>query len=521
LAASLTVAASGCGSSSLSGDASADAGGSAGPGLSAGGLFVTAVDPGSQPLAGVTVTTDPGATSLITDDFGTVLIRNLSPGFYAVTGVHPTAGAARAAVNVTAGAVTQVRLVLGPVFIAPGSDGGVIDLGQRQDLPAAPDGGKDAGTDSADGGAPTVTLATPTKDSNGINLSWTTTPGAAITSYRVYRAAAGGGFEIINVGNDPTKLTYRDDQPKLGVTYSYRVGAVLSPTREAQSNVQMITAGIFIAIDTQVSAMLADRRRPYLYAVDTVNNSLLFVNTSSNMLEKTIFIGSRPIDLDINPAGTELYVANFGATEVAVVNLETREKTRALAVDTQVGTWDGNPYRLACTAGDTVAFTSMDQWQNIKLVNAATGTNLDVAGDLYAPDLVASPDGSHLYASGDGLVRYDVTGGKMVTADSLNITSSISGHLSVSGDDKYLFVGNKKILTKNLQSTLGTFSESILLANNDGSIAIGAQHVFDGNTFAVVRTLPLVGSALALSADEATLYIYDQMTSRIYLYGLK
>ena len=146
-AASLTAAAAGCGGSSLSGDASADGGGSPGQGLAVGGLFVTVVDLGSQPLAGVTVTTDPGATSLISDDFGTVLIRSLSPGFYAVTGVHPIAGAARAAVAVTAGAVTQVRLVLRPVLVAPGSDGGVIDLGQSQDLPVGPDGGKDAGND--------------------------------------------------------------------------------------------------------------------------------------------------------------------------------------------------------------------------------------------------------------------------------------------------------------------------------------------------------------------------------------
>lgn len=496
------------------------------PSLALGGLFVTVVDQASEPVVNAKVATDPATETLVTDVFGTVLFSNLTPGFYSVTAVDGAGDASRMAVVITASNITQARMILRAVPIPPGTDGGGVDLG-------APTVNPDAGSDAGDNGDVSVVLAAPTKDTNGINLSWTATPTTGITAYRVYRAAMNGGFQIINIINSATTTTYRDEAPTLGATYSYRVGAVLGPTREAQSNVQMITAGVFIAVDTQVTTMLADRTRPYLYAVDTVNNGLLFINTSNNMVEKTIFIGSRPQDLDINPAGTELYVANFGATELAVVNLDTREKTRALTVNTKAGTWEGNPYKVACTAGDSVAFTSQDQWQDVTLVTASTGATLDVSGStfFYSPDLVASLDGTHLYVSGDALARFDIVNGKMTMADSLSVSTQISGHLSVTGDNKYLFVGNKKILTTNLKSTLGTFSDPIMLTNKDGSIAISAQHVFDGNTFGVLKTLPIglttsspFGSPpppLALSSDEATLYIYDQMTSRIYLYSLK
>ena len=69
-----------------------------------------------------------------------------------------------------------------------------------------------------------------------------------------------------------------------------------------------------------------------------------------------------------------------------------------------VGTWSGNPYRLVCTAGDTLVYTSNDQWQDVKLVDATTGTTLSYAGSIYAPALAASPDGTIVYAGGtDGL----------------------------------------------------------------------------------------------------------------------
>ena len=70
--------------------------------------------------------------------------------------------------------------------------------------------------------------------------------------------------------------------------------------------------------------MRTDPKRPYIYAVDKVNNNLLFVNTDTKQLEKNIFIGSVPVDLDLSLDAKELYVANFGSTQIAVVDLDIR-----------------------------------------------------------------------------------------------------------------------------------------------------------------------------------------------------
>jgi DNA-binding beta-propeller fold protein YncE len=344
----------------------------------------------------------------------------------------------------------------------------------------------------------------------------------------VYRAPeTGGSFEVINLVTEPAERKHRDESVSFGISYRYRVDGVTAGGRLVASNVQTISVGAFIALGTQVEAMLVDRTRPYLYALDSVNNSLHFVNLTSKTIEKTIFIGSKPADLDVNMAGTELFVANFGSTEIAVVNLETREKVRGLQVNTTIGTWDGNPYRLVCAAGDTIVFTSLDQWNDLKLVRATDGGALANTASVYQPDLAVSPDGTSVYVGESGIsrstvYRFDVMGTALMQVD---VSGDVGGfstrNVVATRDGQYVFYAGQKFLAKNLKSVLGTYSEPILAANADGSLVVGSKHLFDGNKFSMIRALPIEPTAVALSADDSILYLYDSKSSRIYLYRLR
>ena len=199
-------------------------------------------------------------------------------------------------------------------------------------------GGRVTGSGGAGGASTAIVLAVPTKDSNGVNLAWTVAPGSAFAAYRVYRNGT-----VINILQDGTSVQYRDDSGQLGVTYSYQIGGLTAAGAEVRSNTQMILTGVYIDVGSQIERMMVDPKRPYLYGVDKVNNSLHFVNLTSNAVEKTIFVGSSPTDLDINLQGTTLYVANFGSTQIAMVDLEAGVMSGALFVDTTVGNWDGNP----------------------------------------------------------------------------------------------------------------------------------------------------------------------------------
>ncbi len=106
----------------------------------------------------------------------------------------------------------------------------------------------------------------------------------------------------------------------------------------------------------------------------------------------------------------------------------------------------------------------------------------------------------------------------------MDVSGDLGGYADrsvvISGDGAYLFYAGQKILATNLASTLGNFSENIYAANEDGSVAIGSEHIFDGVTFSVIRALPISTTKMVLSADGQTLYLYDDMTSRIFIYSL-
>jgi DNA-binding beta-propeller fold protein YncE len=482
-------------------------------------LDVVVKDVSMAVVRDASVTTEPETRTLATGEDGHARFGGLSSGTYTVKAEAPAVGTATATVSLGAGESRALTLIL-----------------RRTDTP---DGGADAGPDGSppdgsvsDGSAPDadggdagatspIVLQPLGKDSNGIDLRWTST--RTFASYRIYRGQEpGGGYSIIDVINDPSATAYRDEAVTLGVTYRYRVAGLPGDGSEISSNVQSLLAGVFIAVNSQVERMKVDPERPYLYAIDRVNNSLHFVNLTSQTVEKTIFIGSSPAGLDINQANTELYVANAGSTEIAVVDLATRVKSRSLLVDVGSTSTAANPARIAATTGDTLVFSGQDSFYSLRLVSAASGAALGtVSNSSSAVTLVASPDGTHVYSAGYYLYRFDIVGATIKQVDSTtDFASSSTTTLCRSGNGTYLFYGARKVLATNLKSSLGTFPENILVANSTGTRAVGAIRVYDGESFTVKAALPITATVTALSPDDKTLYLADTATSRIYLWKM-
>ena len=466
-------------------------------------------------VAGATITatdtSSPGTNrSIQTDADGRARLTGLAAGTYLVEATSPTAGMAMAQVSLRAGESRALMLIL------------------RGQSPADADAGVDAGdndagppSDAGDGGATTsspIQLQAPTKDTNGVNLRWTSS--ASFPTYRVYRGPnPGTGYSIIDILNDATAVSYRDETVTLGVSYRYRVAGIGGDGVEVSSNVQSIAAGVFIDVGSQVERMAVDPQRPYIYAIDRVNNSLHFVNLATQTVDKTIFVGSAPTGLDINATDTELYVANSGSTEIAVVDLTTQAKTRSLLVEVTAGSTTGNPYRLAATVGNTLVFSAQDTFSPLRLINAATGATITTATTgTSGGSMVASPDGTHVYTGGYYFTRFDIVGATMKSVDSSSDFTSSTTTVARSGDGMFVYYGAKKVLATNLKSTLGTFPESIQLASSNGGLAVGTIRVYDGNTFSAKATLPVSTAVAAISPDDKTLYLYETISSRIYVW---
>jgi len=361
---------------------------------------------------------------------------------------------------------------------------------------------------------------------NGLFLNWTTSVEAEFSNYKVLRAEAINGlFEVIEVLSDINSTQFEDTQVSFGTRYYYRIAVVVNNGDESLSNTEsQLFEGENIDLGVNIVRMIIDPVRPYIYALDQINNSLLFINKESKTVDKTIFVGSSPSDLDLNLDNSKIYIANFGSTQIAVVDPETQEKIDDIFVDTQAGTWDGNPYRLACLGSDRLVFTSEDQHNNLKVVNANTGALISVTGSVYQPGLITTSDQDILLATESGTtgsqaIRFNFDGTDLDEVDASDSRSNFSGIRDgcISGDNKYLFYNESKLLINNLQSKLGTFSEWIVDCNNDGSIAIGIENVWNAETFSIVKPLPVSSSIIRLDVDDNTIYIYDNNTSKIYI----
>jgi len=358
----------------------------------------------------------------------------------------------------------------------------------------------------------------------GLLLHWDAVNEPEFSQFRIYRGTnQNGPFSLVGTLSDGDVTQYLDQAVTLGVTYWYRVGLYTTTGAESKSTVRSGIAGVFVNVGRALEDMIVDPVRPYLYGIDRINNMLVFVSLDSLKVTKTMFIGSSPTDLDIDKAGTELYVANFGSSQIAVVNLDTQTLARNLTVDTG-GTWDGNPYRLACMTAGKLAWTSLDQWNSVRLIDAATGAQLSNGFTIYYPDLASSPDGSRLYAgesgsSGSKIYRYDIVGGVLQQQDQTPGYGYgySSRTVRVSGNGNFVFYAAKKLNALNLGGELGTFSEIIYASNFDGSVAVGNSNVFDGNTFAILRPLPIAGTLKTFGPDGHTLYTFDSVSSRLYV----
>lgn len=342
---------------------------------------------------------------------------------------------------------------------------------------------------------------------------------AGETSELDLRLPSSGQTQSTGVGQTGSQTGLPSASADAGVTAgAFEPPGFDTPSRPAASLLDPSELpGPFIDVASQVERMLVDPARPTLYALDRTNNLLHFVDLVNNEVTSSIYIGSRPVDLDISPDGKELFVANFGSTELAVVDLDSQTMARTVFVDTSQGTWEGNPFRLAVTAFNTLVYTSQDQWNDVKMVNATNGGHLFTQGSYYSPDLAANSDGTILFVaeSGKGIHRLAVSESSLDVVDS-NDSVNGSSRVVMSANDEFAFFGRSKVRATNLKDVVGEFSEPILAASYDGSLAISQSAVFDGVTFAQLEWLPIETPTLALGSDDAVVYLYDTSTSKIY-----
>jgi len=368
-----------------------------------------------------------------------------------------------------------------------------------------------------------VTLSPLEVTKTGLNLNWTVTTENDFESYQILRSEEPTGpYGIIKVISDPAVVNFKDENVSYGVRYYYKIAVVLNSGNKSYSNLESkLFLGENIDLGVNIVRMIIDPERPYIYALDRINNSMLFINKNSKTVEKTILVGAKPCDIDINMDNSKAYIANIGSSLIAVIDLETQEKVKDLFVETEPG-WGDNPYRLVCVSNDRIVFTGENQWNDIKLISASSGVALSTAKTIYEAGLLTNSSGTVVFATesgstGSGTHRFNITGDVLDKVDQSSDGAAWFRDGCISGNDTYIFHRRIKYLANNLSSELGSFSENIIDCNYDGSIAIGEENIWNAETFLIIKPLPVSSSILRLDNDGNTIYIYDNNTSKIFI----
>lgn len=357
----------------------------------------------------------------------------------------------------------------------------------------------------------------------GLTIFWEPSDNANFSRYTIRRSTSGedGFFQQVASIDDVTTRSYVDQNVELGTTYHYKIILRLLSGGEIDGEAFRARYQLEgIDLMTGIVRMKADDERPYIYALDRANNNMLFINTSTETVEKTIFVGSSPTDLTISFDNTTAYIANYGSSQIAVVDLNTQEKTGDISVDTDVGTWDGNPYRLTMLSNNRIAFTSEDQWNSIKVINAGNGVNLFTAGSIYQPGLITNSTGTLLFAtesgsSGSQAIRYTVQDNGLLETSASFSSSNGNRDACITRDNNFLFYNGSKLLVNNMSTELGSINDEILACTDSGDVVVGERNIWDGETFAIISNLQFEPDLAVIPAGSRTAYLYSDATSQL------
>ena len=105
------------------------------------------------------------------------------------------------------------------------------------------------------------------------------------------------------------------------------------------------------------------------YGVGDMTSSVTILNTSSNAVSGNVVLSnsSEPYAIAENPAGTDVYVANFGSNNVSVVNTLTDAVVAVIPVGTA-------PTDVAVNPAGTLAYVTNSQSSSVSVINLASNT---------------------------------------------------------------------------------------------------------------------------------------------------
>jgi YVTN family beta-propeller protein len=200
----------------------------------------------------------------------------------------------------------------------------------------------------------------------------------------------------INVVASPRAIAVSSDGTRAYVAGNGGVSVINTATNQRIATVAT-TAGDSYGIAVGPSVNGQHR----VYVTNAANNTVRVINanttTNTYTAGASVTVGTTPRGIAVSPDGNRVYVSNWGAKSVSVLNTSTATPTLVGSPIT-VGT---NPFGVVVSSDGTRVYVSNNGSASVSVLNPTAATPLvtTIAVDPQPFGMAISPDGSIVYAA--------------------------------------------------------------------------------------------------------------------------
>jgi DNA-binding beta-propeller fold protein YncE len=355
---------------------------------------------------------------------------------------------------------------------------------------------------------PTLQRATAVAEGN--HLVWSASDNHFFQAYGLELSYDGGQtFRLLHYFDFRTDTTFLHTGLEYGRPATYRIAEYLQDRKQLYSDTLTVApAGQRIELPSSPQSMIADPRRPYLYALDSVNAVLYIVNLAQLTVEQTIPLDEHPHAMTLSPAGTELYIACLRDPYLTVVDVAAQRVSRKLPLFAPRGGKVTGASSVAVLADNRLAYTGPGGLAHyVVLAQSNCDTIASSATFELEPLVLARPGSDQL------LVLYErriealtLSQGRLRQDYSVSVPDNSGARGFLAAQGRYLFYGRNKFDTDDPQRILGSFPYAATAVSEDGNYVAIGNRLYDGHSFTEIAAFPDYLHTAAFSSATGLLY---------------
>jgi YVTN family beta-propeller protein len=264
---------------------------------------------------------------------------------------------------------------------------------------------------------------------------------------------------------------------------------------------------------------------PQAYITNLNDGTVSVIDTATNTVTATVFVGTFPNGVAVTPDGAHVYVANIFGNSVSVIDTASNTVTATVLVGP-------HPFGVAVSPDGAHVYVGNQGDGTVSVITTASNTvTATVHVGVGPTGLAVTPDGARVYVAneGSGTVSVIETAGNTVFA-----TVTVGGGpvgVAVTPDGARVYVGNFLGSTVSVIATASNTVTTVPVGQSPEGVAVTPDGTrvyvanFNGNSVSVIATASNTVAAtvtvgvnpagVAVTPDGAHVYVANQNSNNV------